>query len=346
MSIEITKETNVLIQSANKIYSDNFDGKTWFGRCIFLSWYCDVGTCKFCYRSTQKSRIKHSSHAKRSVSSIIVEVLLSKRLGWRIEFLTGGYKIFPFDQLVRITKIVSSVYGEKIWLNLGALEEKDLIAFKPYVKGIVASIETVNKELHDDICPNKPIEPYEKMFELCDSCDSLKDADFRKSMTMVVGLGEKKEQFEELKEFISKFDIERITFYALKPVSGTPYEHGPTTEEYFWWIAKTRIAFPKLQIIAGTTARRVDEIKQVLLAGANAITKFPATKQYATENAKILEKNVLLAGREFTSTLTNQKLLVDWDWRKEIDELTCDEIDSDLKKEVKEKMELYLKRMI
>ena len=103
--------------------------KVWFGRCIFLSWYCDVGTCKFCYRATQKDRIKHASHAKRSIGSVLVEALLAKNLGWRIEFLTGGYKIFPMDELVEIARLVSSIYGEKIWLNLGALSKEDLDRF-------------------------------------------------------------------------------------------------------------------------------------------------------------------------------------------------------------------------
>jgi len=320
-----------LIKQAETIYKANFSDECWFGRCIFISWYCDVGTCKFCYRSTQKSRIKFAEHAKRSKASIIVEALLSKNLGWRIEFLTGGYKIYPTEELVEIARLVSEIYGEKIWLNLGALEKKDLDKFRPYIEGIVASIECINPELHTQICPNKPIAPYEKMF---DEAKGLK-----KSMTIVVGLGEEKEDFELLKQFIAKHNLDRITFYALKPVPGTSFIEGPSTEDYVWWIANTRIAFPKLEIIAGTTARRVGEISQILKAGANAITKFPATKKFGQKEAVEFEAQVKAAKRKFTSSLTK---LPKVDWDKQIAELNVPE---ELKKEVKQTLNMYLKRM-
>ena len=290
-----------------------------------------IGTCKFCYRSTQKSRIKHAQHAKRSIGSILVEALLAKNLGWRIEFLTGGYKSFPIQELVEIAKLVEKVYGEKIWLNLGALSKQDLDKFRPHIKGIVSSIETVSPELHGKICPDKPIEPYEDMFSYA--------KDLKKSITIVIGLGEKRDDFELLKNFINRWKLNRITFYALKPVQDTPYTKGPTTEEYLWWIAKTRITFPQLQIIAGTTLRRYKEVGQILKAGANAFTKFPITKKFNSEEAKYIEKDIKQAGRELKGTLTQLK---DIDWHKQIDNL---DIDEQIKTEVKEKLKIYLKRM-
>jgi len=299
----------------------------WYGRCIFISWYCDKGTCKFCYRSTQKARIKHAQHARRSKESMIVEAILAKNLGWRIEFLTGGYKIFPIEELVEITKTISEVYGEKIWLNLGALTKEEIELFRPYVKGVVASIETINPELQKEICPDKNMEDYEQML----------NTDLKKSITIVIGLGEKKEDFPLLKQFIEKYNLDRITFYALKPVPGTPYTEGPTTEQYTWWIEQTRTAFPNLQIIAGTTLRRVDEISKVLNAGANAITKFPATKKFNSTEAQIIEEQVKLANRNFTSTLTK---LPDIDWNNEVDKLNIEN-----KEKVKETLNNYLKKM-
>jgi len=326
--IKITAETKELMEKANKIHLQNFDNKVWFGRCIFLSWYCDVGDCKFCYRSTQKSRIKHAEKARRGVPSILVEAILAKNLGWRIEFLTGGYRIFEFDQLVDIAKKVTQVYGEKIWLNLGALEKEDLEAFRPYVKGIVSSIEAIDEELHNKICPSKPIKPYEEMFDYAE--------DFKKSMTIVIGLGEKREHLQKLFDFIQKYKLERITFYALRPIKGTPYTEGPSTEDYVWWIANTRIRFPKLQIIAGTSPKRVEEISLVLKAGANAITKFPATKLFNSKEANIIEEQVKLAGREFTSTLTK---VPDIDWDGEVEKLPFEE-------EIKQKIKITLSQYI
>lgn len=318
--------------NAEQIYHENFPKEAWYGRCIFLSWYCDLGTCKFCYRSTIKHKCTRGK-AKRTLASILVEALLCKKLGWRIEFLTGGYKIFPMEKLVEITKLVSKVYGEKIWLNLGVIGPEDLQKFKPYVKGIVSSIETVEPTLHKKMCPDKPIEPYEEMFQNAKG--------FKKSMTVVIGLGEKKEDFKLLENFIKKHKLDRITFYALKPVKDTIFENteGPKTEDYLWWISQTRMAFPKLEIIAGTTARRYHEVGSLLKAGANAFTKFPATKKFGSKEAYHIEKSIKEAKRNFTGTLTQ---LPDIDWDKEVDSL---ELKQKLKEEIRKKIKQYLQSL-
>src|SRR3989344_6923519 len=96
----MNSEINKLLKQTEQIYRNNFSDTCWYGRCLFLSWYCDLGTCKFCFRSTIKHKIKYAENAKRSLNSIIVEAVLCKKLGWRIEFLTGGYKIFPIKEMV------------------------------------------------------------------------------------------------------------------------------------------------------------------------------------------------------------------------------------------------------
>lgn len=319
-----------LIKKANQTYLANFKPETWFGRCIFLSWYCDVGTCNFCYRSTQKNKIKNAKNARRSIQSILTEALLAKKLNWKIEFITGGYKIFPIEELIDIAKKVKNIYGEKIWVNLGALKKEELKLFKPYVKGVVGSIETVEPSLHNKICPNKPIHQYEEMFNHA--------KDFKKSITIVIGLGEKKEHFPFLCDFIKKYKLDRITFYALKPIKGTPYTKGPSTEDYLWWIANTRVAFPKMEIIAGTTLRRTDEVGKLLEAGANAITKFPITKKFASEEARIMEKH-MSSKRKCNSYLTKLPKI---NWNKEIEQLKFNE---NLKQNIKITLNQYIKKM-
>lgn len=321
------------LEEAQKVYKENFNSEAWYGRCIFLSWYCDLGTCKFCFRSTQKHKIKFAANAKRTLSSVIVEALLCRELGWRIEFLTGGYKIYPIKDLVEMAKIVSKIFGEKIWLNLGVIKKEDLELFEPYVTGIVSSIETINPELHKEICPDKDILPYEEMFEYA--------KELKKSMTIVIGLGEKKEDFELLCKFIEKHKLDRITFYALKPVKGTKFENstGPKTEDYLWWIANTRIRFPKLEIIAGTTPKRYEEVGELMKAGANAFTKFPATKMFGTKQAFKIEEDIEKSGRKLLGTITKMPKI---DWDAKIEEL---ELEDWLEKDVKEKIKIYLKRM-
>ena len=321
------------LEKAQEVYRENFNNETWYGRCIFLSWYCDLGTCKFCFRSTQKHKIKFAANAKRTLSSVIVEALLCKKLGWRIEFLTGGYKIFPNKDLVEMTKQVSNVFGEKIWLNLGVINLEDLDQFRPYIMGIVSSIETINPELHKEICPDKDIESYEKMFSYA--------GDLKKSITIVIGLGEKKEDFELLCNFIEKHKLDRITFYALKPVKGTAFENslGPNTDNYLWWIANTRIRFPKMEIIAGTTSKRYEEVGELMKAGANAFTKFSATKMFGTKQAFRIEKDIKKSGRKMFGTITKLPIV---EWNKEIEAL---KLEKELEKNVKEKMNIYLNRM-
>lgn len=323
------------IEQANKVFTENWGKEVYYGRCIFLSWYCERGTCKFCFRSTTKHKIKHAETAKRSMASILVEAVLAKKLGWNIEFLTGGYGIYPFEELIEIIKNVNSIIGRKVWVNLGEFNKEQLEQLKPFVEGICASIETVEEDLHNDLCPDKPIQPYSEMLK------KAKKTGFKTSITIVIGLGEKKEDVKLLHKFIEEHKLDRITFYALKPVPGTVFENkqGPTTEYYADWIAKTRIAFPKLEIIAGTTARRYKEAEALFRAGANAITKFPATKLFGTEQAQAVEEGAKKAGRIFKGTLTR---LPDTDWSKKVDAL---HLEPALKKQLKEKLRQYLHSM-
>ncbi len=329
-NISISKETQELLEKAEKAYFDNFDGKTWYGRCIFLSWYCSIGDCKFCFRTTQKHKIKHPENSRRSMGSLLLEALFCNKFRWRVEFLTGGYGIMPFEELLEIIKNVSLVYGEKIWLNLGVMSPEHLEQAKPYVKGICASMETLTPKVHEYVCPNKPIQPYDKMFS------ELKG--FKKSIAIIVGLGDKIEDIKYLFDFIEKHKLDRITVYALKPVKGTEFTSGPGVDEYLQWIARIRIRFPKLEIIAGTNLRRCEEAGYLMRAGANAVTKFPATKQFATKKARLVEELIKKEKRDFISNLT---VLPNIDWNKEIEKLP---IKDEYKTEMKEKLLPYLEK--
>lgn len=329
-SIAISVKTKELLKQAEKIYHQNFDGKTWYGRCIFLSWYCSIGDCKFCFRTTQKHKIKHPEKSRRSVGSALIEALFCKVFNWRIEFLTGGYGILPFPELLEIIKNVSIVYENKIWLNLGIISENHLEQVKPYVKGICASMETLTPKLHEYVCPNKPLEPYDRMFS------QLKE--FKKSIAVIVGLGDKINDIAYLFNFVEKHNLDRVTMYALKPVKDTEYVEGPSVDEYLQWLAKLRIRFPKLEIIAGTNLRRCEESGYLMRAGVNAITKFPATKQFGTEKAKLVETIIKKENRNFVSILA---LMPEIDWDEKINELNIEE---KYKNMIRKKLPSYLDR--
>jgi biotin synthase-like enzyme len=312
----INTDFNSLISKAKEIYKSNFPMETHFGRCVFVSWFCERATCKFCYRSTYQHKTKHASNAKRSMSSMIADAIIGKYLGWKFEYLTGGYGVFSFDELAEIAKNISIVYGHKIWVNIGALDEAQMLKLKPYVEGICASIETVEPNLHNSICPDKPIKPYSDMLKLADKLG------LKKSITIVIGLGEKKEDINLLFDFIEKHKLDRITFYALKPVKGTIYTSSPEPEDYAWWIAQTRIKFPKLEIIAGLTPKKVDYVELILNAGANAITKFPAVNEFNSKKANLIETLANNAGRRFNGSLTK---IPNTDWTSIISKLPFDQ---------------------
>lgn len=329
-------ELKELVEKANSVYFNNFDGKSWFGRCIFLSWYCDKGTCTFCFRSVTKDQITDPKNARRSLASVVAEAMLIKGMGWRIEFLTGGYGILDDSEVLRIAKLVHQVLEEKIWINLGEMGMDMLEDFKPHVQGLYSSIETLEPKLHKEVCPDKPIEPYVSMMK-----DSEK-LGYKNAITIIVGLGEKKEDFPLLDKFITDNNIKRITIYALRPVKDTPFENGPTPEDVAWWISKVRISHPTIEIIAGSAIYRVPEISLFLRAGANAITKLPATKAFNTEDALKIEEEYVKAGREFTGRFTAKNVYSIADWEGMLNRI---DVTSEERAVIKETLYRYLDSM-
>ena len=306
--------------------------KTWFERAIFLSWYCAKADCKFCYMSTMKNL--DPKKARRTKESILAEALLCKSLGWKIEFLSGGYESYTEKELFFLIKEIHKIHGEKLWLNMGVLNEKALELFKPHLKGVTGAVECINPKLHDFLCPSKPLSEITDMFKTCDKLN------LKKSMTLIIGLGESLDDFNSLKKFIKEYRIDRITFYALNPHEGTLFIKGPKSEYYSEWIRQTRKEFPKLEIVAGSWVNRLNEISLLLKSGADAITKFPAIKLFATKYAKQIENQVKLAGREFTGTLTKLPAI---NWNKKVDKL---DLDKNLKEKIKIKLNIYLKQML
>ena len=306
---------------------------TCFERAIFLSWYCSKADCAFCYMSTQKDRIKEPLKARRSFASIFAEAIISKACCWEIEFISGGYDAFSKEELLFIIKGVYEITGKKQWLNVGVLNEGELKLFKPYIEGFIGTLECVNLELREKICPSKPLRELMKSFDWCDSLG------IKKGITVIIGLGETIDDFDFLKAFIQKNNIVRITFYSLNPQKGTMFKFSPPIDYYEQWITKTREAFPDLWITAGAWHDKTNYFSRLLKAGANNITKFPVLRLFGTEKAIEIEKQARLAGRKFIGTLTRMPKS---DWDKEVDKL---EFDKDLKDKIRKKLNDYLRIM-
>lgn len=328
----MTDET--LLPRANAVYHKHFPPIVTFERAVFFSWGCAIGDCTFCYMSTQPKE-KVLKETKRSAESMLAEFMLAKELGWDIGFFTGGIGVLSYDEMELLLKQITAVTKEKIWLSVGPLPKVLLQRFSPYIKGVVGSTETVNRELHKKVCPSKPLEPYEKMFE------SAKELDLQRAMTFIVGMGETRDDLNTLIAFIKKYDITKIHVYGLIPQKGTMFEHSPipSPEEQAWWIANLRINFPTLDIQCGVWEDRAERISLLLKAGANSISKFKAIKLFGTPVAKEFEHQAELADRKFQGTLTQ---LPKVDWQAKVAALPFDEV---LKQKVAKKLLLYVKEM-
>ena len=328
------QEFNQLIQQAEQTHKENFPNIVKFERAIFFSWGCTIGDCSFCYMSTQP-KDKAVKETRRSTPSILAEFILAKHLGWDIGFFTGGIGILAPAELETLLKTAVEITGEKIWLSVGAIPKLLLEKYLPYIKGVVGSTETINPELHKKVCPSKPLQPYERMFE------AAKELNLEKAMTFIVGLGEVKEDLVLLKEFITKYNITKIHVYSLIPHEGTTYENAsiPTKEDQAWWISQLRIAFPKLDIQCGIWEDRLENIPLLLQAGANSISKFKATKLFGTEVAKEVETQSESSGRKFVGTLTKMPNI---NWDEEVEKLS---LDAELKEAVKKELGRYVGRM-
>jgi|ETNmetMinimDraft_2_1059921.scaffolds.fasta_scaffold00473_12 biotin synthase-like enzyme len=326
--VSLSSETKELMSKASVVYSKNFPATAYAGRCIFLSWYCSIADCDFCYRSVIKHKQGNPKKAKRSMGSVLLEALFSKTFDWPLEFITGGLGIMPFPELVEHIKAISDVYGSKVWLNLGGFSEEQIEELRPYVEGVCGSMETLHPKLHDETCPSKPIKPFSDMFK--------KLKGFRKSIAVIVGLGDSYSDIHYLLDFIKEHELDRITMYPLKPVRGTRYTTGPSTDEFLKWMSRVRVEFPKIEIVAGTNLRRAEESGLYMKAGANGITKFPLLKEFGNESSIAVKKLIEDAGREFVGNITEQ---VDVDWEKEINALP---ISDAYKEQMLNSLPLYL----
>src|SRR3989344_3007583 len=273
----------------------------YFERAIFLGWYCSKRDCSFCYMSTIKHREKIvQKFARRTTESILAEVILCRILGWNLGFISGGHNLYKTEDFKELLNKINIVSGKRLWVNIGALTKEELIEFKPYIKGVVGSIETINSKIHSIACPSKPIEPFEKMF------DEARKLKIKSAMTIILGLGETINDFELLKEFIKKNHIMKIHFYGLNPQKNTVFENArpPTAEYQAEWIKKTRKEFPNMDIQCGIWLDRAEYISTLLNSGADSISKFPAIKKFGSREAKIIEDQAKKAGRNFKGTLT------------------------------------------
>ena len=292
-------QTLELLEESNKIALAIHGDKITLERAIFLSWWCDKGDCAFCYMSSQKSKIKEPDKARRKIESVLAEAELTRRMGWNVEFLSGGYGSFDTFEIKNIAQNIYSITGKPVWLNLGITNE--LEEYGAEIAGVTGAVEVANPELHQKICPSKSLEDIIEMLELAG------DLGFKKSITIILGLGETPEDTKYIWDLIDEVGIDRVTFYSLNPHKDTIYENSPQPASLYYAgvVAATRIKFPSLEIITGTWVDNLANIGPLILAGANGLTKFPLFKMFGTRYGKRVEEEVYWAGRQLEGTFTD-----------------------------------------
>ena len=307
---------------------------THFERAIFISWYCSKRDCAFCYLSS-KTAAQDPKKGRRSIASILAEAIICKACGWKVEFISGGCESYSDEELLFIIKNIYKITKQKQWLNIGVLNESQLMLFKPYLEGVCGTVECITPELRDKLCPSKPLDEIESMFSLCGKLG------LKKTITLILGIGETIDDFNHLKDFIRKNGLGQITFYRLKPQKGTVFEgkKGPDTKYYLEWVKKTRKEFPKMKIVVGSWLTHLDEIHLLLKAGADAVTKFPSVRKFNSSYAKKIEQEAQKAGFRFEGTLTKlPKISI----KRELGSL---DLNQRLKNKINVKLKEYLKRM-
>lgn len=330
------EELNFLLPEAEKVYKKNFPPTAYFERSIFINWTCSIADCKYCFLSTKpRHDPKEKLTAIRSPASILAEVVVCKAMGWKVGYITGGLRVESTDYLIDLISKINQITGEKIMMNFGPYPKSEIVKFKPHVLGMGSAIESFDEELHNFICPSKPLRSLMKFLE------NLQEEGLQKLITIILGIGERKEDVEIVIEKIKQYNIEKIQLCFLKPQENTVFnEVPPPNPDYMaWWIAKIRIACPEAQIKVALVQERVQDVELYLRAGANGFSRFKVFLDFNSVFAKELEEGCKRAGRKLEGKFTE---LSEIDIQRLVEELPFDE---NLKQKIIPKAKQYLRKL-
>ena len=279
-----------LLEKAQETYKKNFTPQVWFERSLFTNWTCAIADCKYCYLSTKP---KLDKKAIRSKASILAEALVCKLMGWRVGYITGGLRVESTAYMTELLQDLSHVLGYTVRMNYGPYSKKEIESFKPYVAGLGSAIESFDEELHEFICPSKPLSSLLHFLAIC------KEEQIPNFITIILGIGEKKTDVFEVIEKINQYNIDTVQLCFLKPQEKTVFEEVPSPDPAYmaWWIATLRIAHPKLHIKVALVRDRISDFSLYLKAGANAFSRYMVFTDFASEKALALKEACEKEGR-------------------------------------------------
>lgn len=330
------KELAALLPEAEKTYLKYFPPTAYFERSIFINWTCAIADCKYCFLSTKpKHDPKEKPTAIRSPASILAEVLVCKAMDWKVGYITGGLRVESTDYLINLINKINVITGEKIMMNFGPYAKSEIIKLKPYVSGMGSAIESFDEELHNFICPSKPLRSLMKFLE------NLQEEGLQKLITIILGIGERKEEVDIVIQKIKEYNIEKVQLCFLKPQENTVFnEVPPPNPDYMaWWIAKIRITCPEVQIKVALVQERTQDVELYLRAGANGFSRFKVFLDFNSIYAKELEEGCTRAGRKLEGKFTE---LSEVDVQRLVEALPFDE---NLKLKILPKAKQYFRKL-
>jgi len=316
---------------AQKVFRQHFSLEANFERSVFINWTCAIADCQYCYLSTKpKHDPRQEAKAVRSQESILAEVLLCRLMGWKIGYITGGLRVESVEYLKDLISKINAINGEKIMMNFGPYAHSEIDKLKPVVSGMGSAIESFDEELHNFICPSKPLRVLLKFLE------NVKREGLQKLITIILGIGEKKSDVDIVIEKIKEYDIEKIQLCFLKPQENTIFDEVPSPNPDYmaWWIARIRVACPEVIIKVALVRDRISDVSLYLEAGANGFSRFMIFNDFNSEYAVELEQGCRKAGRKLQGCFTS---LPELDLEKEVAGLPFDNL-------LKEKILLKLKQ--
>ena len=191
-----------------------------------------------------------------------------------------------FEQVCHIIEEVNEKVGISIECSLGFLTIKQAKKLKDL--GVVRynhNLETSESKFHE-ICTTHTYQ------DRINTLHIAREAGLELCTGGIIGMGETRNQREELVQAIGRLDPEEVTVNLLVPFPGTPLElQTPLNlEEILRVFAVLRFLLPKsiIKISGGREVNLKDEGKELLLSGANGII----SAGYLTLDGNSMEKDV------------------------------------------------------
>ena len=191
-----------------------------------------------------------------------------------------------FEQVCHIIEEVNEKVGISIECSLGFLTIKQAKKLKEL--GVVRynhNLETSESKFHE-ICTTHTYQ------DRINTLHIAREAGLELCTGGIIGMGETRNQREELVQAIGRLDPEEVTVNLLVPFPGTPLElQTPLNlEEILRVFAVLRFLLPKsiIKISGGREVNLKDDGKELLLSGANGII----SAGYLTLDGNSMQKDV------------------------------------------------------